>query len=52
MQFNCVVSNNIRAVKLWTTLGFAIVGRLPEAFRLPTGEYVDALVMFRKLDAQ
>ena len=52
MQFNCVVSSNIRAVKLWTTLGFAIVGRLPEAFRLPTGEYVDALVMFRKLDAQ
>lgn len=52
MQFNCVVSNNTRAVKLWTTLGFAIVGRLPEAFRLPTQEYVDALVMFRKLDAQ
>lgn len=49
MQFNFVVSTNTRAVGLWTSLGFATVGRLPLAFRLPTGEYVDALVMYRSL---
>ena len=30
-------------------LGFAIVGRLPLAFRHPARGYVDALVMFRAL---
>jgi ribosomal protein S18 acetylase RimI-like enzyme len=50
MQFNFVVSTNARAVGLWQRLGFEVVGRLPLAFRRPTGEYVDALVMFRPLD--
>lgn len=49
MQFNFVVSSNERAVRLWQSLGFDIVGRLPLAFRLPSGDYVDALVMFRRL---
>jgi ribosomal protein S18 acetylase RimI-like enzyme len=49
IQFNFVVSTNIRAVRLWESLGFAIVGRLPEAFQHPTQGYVDALVMYRKL---
>ena len=48
-QFNFVVSSNERAVHLWQSLGFAIAGRLPLAFRRPSGEYVDALVMFRAL---
>jgi L-amino acid N-acyltransferase YncA len=49
MRFNFVVSSNKRAVGLWQSLGFAIVGRLPDAFRLPSNEYVDALVMHRAL---
>lgn len=49
MQFNFVVSTNVRAVRLWQSLGFAIVGRLPEAFRHPTDGYVDALVMYQAL---
>jgi len=47
MQFNFVVSTNQRAVRLWHSLGFETVGRLPLAFRMPSEEYVDALVMFR-----
>ena len=43
------VSSNARAVALWQSLGFAIVGRLPDAFRLPSNEYADALVMHRFL---
>ncbi|ULR42643.1 GNAT family N-acetyltransferase [Rhizobium sp. K102] len=49
MQFNFVVSSNRRAVELWQSLGFDIVGRLPGVFLHPTERYVDALVMFRTL---
>ena len=49
MQFNFVVSSNERAVRLWESFGFAIVGRLPDAFRHPQLGYVEALIMFRKL---
>jgi ribosomal protein S18 acetylase RimI-like enzyme len=49
MQFNMVVSSNNRAVSLWQSLGFEIVGRLPEAFRHPALGYVDAYVMYRLL---
>jgi L-amino acid N-acyltransferase YncA len=50
MQFNFVVSSNTRAVALWESIGFAIVGRSPQAFKHPTLGYVDALVMFRTLE--
>ena len=49
MQFNFVVSTNERAVKLWTNLGFEIVGRLPFSFEHPKLGFVDALVMYRKV---
>jgi ribosomal protein S18 acetylase RimI-like enzyme len=49
MQFNFVVSSNERAVRLWQSLGFEIVGRLPGAFIHPTLGTVDALVMYRHL---
>ena len=49
MQFNFVVSTNQRAVRLWQSLGFEIVGTLPEAFFHPTAGYVDAYVMYRML---
>lgn len=49
MQFNFVVATNDRAIRLWQSLGFATVGRLPGAFRHPSQGYVDALVMFREL---
>jgi ribosomal protein S18 acetylase RimI-like enzyme len=50
MQFNFVVSTNARAVKLWLSLGFRVVGRLPGAFEHPELGFVDALVMYRNLD--
>jgi ribosomal protein S18 acetylase RimI-like enzyme len=49
MQFNFVVASNERAVRLWERLGFAIVGRLPGAFRHQKLGFVDALVMFKTL---
>jgi len=50
MQFNFVVSSNQRAVRLWQSCGFEIVGRLPSAFAHPVLGFVDALVMHRALD--
>lgn len=49
MQFNFVVSTNERAVGLWQSFGFEIVGRLPAAFLHPSLGYVDAFVMYRSL---
>jgi ribosomal protein S18 acetylase RimI-like enzyme len=49
MQFNFVVSSNERAVRLWSSLGFATVGRLPGAFEHPSLGFVDALVMYKAL---
>jgi ribosomal protein S18 acetylase RimI-like enzyme len=49
MQFNFVVSTNERALRLWQSIGFEIVGRLPGAFQHPTRGYIDALVMYRNL---
>jgi ribosomal protein S18 acetylase RimI-like enzyme len=49
MQFNLVISTNLRAVHLWQACGFEIVGRLPGAFQHPRHGFVDALVMFKTL---
>ena len=49
MQFNLVVATNIRAVKLWQSLGFETLARLPAAFAHPQLGFVEALVMFRRL---
>ena len=49
MQFNCVVASNGRAVGLWQSCGFAVVGRVPETFRHPELGLVDTLVMHRPL---
>jgi GNAT superfamily N-acetyltransferase len=50
MQFNAVVATNAPAIALWRSLGFAIVGTVPGAFRHPQHGYVDLLIMHRFLD--
>jgi L-amino acid N-acyltransferase YncA len=50
MQFNFVVSTNTAAVNLWQSLGFNIVGTLPQVFRHRELGLVDAFVMHRFLD--
>lgn len=49
MQFNAVVATNVRAMALWESLGFVVVGRVPRAFRHRTEGEVDLLVMHREL---
>jgi len=49
MQYNLVISTNESTVRLWTGLGFLIIGTLPEAFRHPRLGFVAAHVMYKKL---
>lgn len=49
MQFNFVVKSNEKAVKLWTSLGFEIIGEIPEAFRHIENGLTNAYIMYRKL---
>lgn len=49
VQFNAVVESNTVAVDLWRSLGFAVVGTVPGAFRLPSGELVGLHVMHLSL---
>jgi len=50
MQFNYVVKSNQAAVKLWLSLGFEIVGEVPEAFNHKELGFTNVYVMYRKLD--
>lgn len=50
LQFNLVVSTNHTAVKLWQQCGLKIIGTIPEAFNHQKLGYVDAYVMYKKLD--
>jgi L-amino acid N-acyltransferase YncA len=49
IQFNAVVETNTAAVALWKSLGFEVVGTLPEGFRHPVNGYVGLHVMYRRL---
>ena len=49
IQFNAVVASNEPAVRLWTSLGFQVVGTVPNAFRSPRFGRVGLHVMFLPL---
>ena len=49
MQFNAVVASNDRAVSLWQSLGFEIVGTVPEAFDHATLGLTAIHVMAKRL---
>jgi GNAT superfamily N-acetyltransferase len=49
MQFNAVAATNTRAIALYESLGFEIIGTVPGAFLHPTQGYVGLCVMYRAL---
>ena len=49
MQYNLVVSTNHRAVHLWKSCGFEIIGVLPKAFKHLKDGFVDAYIMYQWL---
>jgi L-amino acid N-acyltransferase YncA len=50
MQFNAVVETNTAAVALWGSLGFEVVGTVPEAFDHARDGLVGLHVMYRRLE--
>jgi GNAT superfamily N-acetyltransferase len=49
MQFNAVVATNTPAVRLYTSLGFRVLGTVPAGFHHPALGYVGLHVMYREL---
>lgn len=49
MQFNAVVETNVYAVRLYRSLGFEVVGTLPEGFNHPVEGYVGLHIMHKTL---
>lgn len=49
VQFNAVVDKNVAAVELYKSLGFEVIGTVPEAFLHPKDGFVGLHVMYRRL---
>ena len=49
IQFNFVISTNEPAMKLWKSLGFRELCRLPGAFNHKNLSYVDAVIFYQEL---
>ena len=49
MQFNAVVETNTVAVRLWQSLGFQVLGTVPQAFDSRAHGLVGLHVMHRSL---
>ncbi|MFS2216341.1 N-acetyltransferase family protein [Telluria sp. Tellsp104] len=49
MQFNQVLGCNLPALALYRSLGFAVIGTVPDAFDHIRHGYVDAHIMYRAL---
>jgi len=49
MQYNFVVKSNEKAVKLWKSLGFEIIGEVPDAYLHKTRGLTNVYILYRKL---
>lgn len=49
IQFNFVVKSNKIAVNLWKSVGFEVIGEIPDAFNHKQNGLTNALIMYRKL---
>jgi L-amino acid N-acyltransferase YncA len=49
MVFNAVVETNVHAIRLYESIGFTVLGTVPEGFRHPGYGYVGLHVMHRAL---
>lgn len=51
MQFNAVVSTNKVAIHVWKSLGFSVIGTIPNAYNHKQQGLVDAFIMYKPLTA-
>lgn len=52
MQFNSVLATNAAAIHLWKSLGFSIIGTIPDAYNHKQSGFVDAFIMYKSLIPQ
>jgi L-amino acid N-acyltransferase YncA len=45
VMYNLVFETNVVSLKLWESLGFQEIGRVPAGVCLPDGRYVDAVML-------
>jgi ribosomal protein S18 acetylase RimI-like enzyme len=50
VMFNLVFETNIASLRLWQSLGFTTIGRIPNAAQLGDGQTVDALMLYYSLE--
>lgn len=49
VMFNLVFATNLPSLKIWASLGFEEIGRIPAAVHLPDGRYVEAVMLYKSL---
>lgn len=49
IQFNFVVKSNTVAVNLWKSVGFEVIGEIPDAIRHKENGLTNAYIMYRKV---
>lgn len=49
IQFNFVVKSNTVAINLWKSVGFEVIGEIPDAIRHSRDGLTNAYIMYRKL---
>lgn len=49
VMFNLVFATNLPSLKIWASLGFEEIGRIPAAAHLPDGRYVEAIMLYKSL---
>jgi len=49
IQFNFVVKSNAPAVNLWKSVGFEVIGEIPDAIRHKQNGLTNAYIMYRRL---
>ena len=49
IQFNAVVADNYSAIHIYQSLGFQLIGSVPDGFRSKDGSFHDLLIMYHVL---
>ena len=49
IQFNAVVADNYSAIHIYQSLGFQLIGSVPDGFRSKDGSFRDLLIMYHVL---
>jgi L-amino acid N-acyltransferase YncA len=49
VMYNLIFETNVPSLKLWESMGFQPIGRIPDGVELPDGRFVDAVMLYKAL---